>query len=97
MYQEENCKTTECINAPNSSDFELMYNNIQSLVDIISNRVEDFRNINNKLFGEELVSNIESKPPLVSGAVGELFFKLSILQQNAEALMPEVKRLSRLI
>ena len=97
MYKNEDVKAINNIASPQvSPDLELIHNDILSLIDIVANRVSDFRNINDKLFGDEPIPSIGDCPN-ANGAVSEIFNKLSILRHYTEALMPEVKRLRKLI
>lgn len=98
MYKNEDIEAINIIASPQvSPDLELMHNEILSLIDIVANRVSDFRNINDKLFSEEPTPDIGDCSPNANGAVNEIFNKLSILRHYTEALMPEVKRLRKLI
>ena len=70
---------------------------LDRLYDIIANRVSDLRSINDTLFGDEPVSEPKKYSEDFNGALLVLKDKLERISDKAEELMPEIKRLDRLV
>ena len=100
MYTEENCKSNIEVGTPITlKELELLKNDIECIVDIIANRVSDFRSINDKLFGSIPPSLETNGTKEVSGfgAIYELKERMDTLRYYSSQLMPEVRRLENLI
>ena len=98
MYTEENCKSNVGVEMP-SKEFEVLKNELESIIDIIANRVSDFRGINDKLFGS-IPPSPETNGEEAKGGVGaiyELKERIDTLRHYSSHLMPEVRRLEKLI
>lgn len=98
MYTEENCKGNVGVEMP-SKEFEVLKNELESIIDIITNRVSDFRSINDKLFGSIPPSLETNGTKEVSGfgAIYELKERMDTLRYYSSQLMPEVRRLENMI
>lgn len=98
MYPEENVKVNCGVSEP-QKELDLIDNEIMLIIDTVANRVADFKQINDSLFGSLPEENCkeEVNAPNLSGVMEELKYKIETLRFYADKLMPEVKRLHRLI
>lgn len=71
---------------------------LNAITDTIANRVADFRQVNDSIFGSDQVLNDKDQQyPHPEGLMPEIFYRLDKLFATADLLMLEVKRISKLV
>lgn len=91
------CETHNIEQNGSIPDLMRIVESIDSIFDVIANRAADLRVINDTLFGPEPVPNMDLKSDTPNGAIPLIMERLDALRYMSDQLMPEVKRLKKLV
>lgn len=88
------------IDEPQKMEPELIrvLSTLNAITDTVANRVADFRQVNDSIFGSDpILNNKAQEYPHPEGLMPEIFYRLEKLFATVDLLMPEVIRISKLV